>query len=503
MPMSPEYFFKKHRSRRPVRVADDDGWIARLTKIAPIMSGVGSLGSFINGVIAARQTAQFQKELISALQTIESQLDAIKNDLDAIYQELKDIETEIAGLGLNDKLTAIETWGMEMAALEPDDKEGAAHLATAMMDAKQGATNLLGCMLGLHNALVGQGIGKPLIQLLDAQGFLQVRARLVQGLHLLAFGCAFNTKEEYDYGVFLQQWAANFELEASMYFASGKDVIPMFGNTDPNYPPQVFSGGDCIVIYKTAQSELPNVAFTADGTGQVIPAYINTIGIFKLDDDPTLYAAYPSPWDEPLTAYVDMLNNVSTLDGDSDIAKQCWAGTEPDRYLMMILIQLGAFVRPERAKLVCGARFNPAQTFLGAVNGQIAWLSADDPTYLGSIHDGDNPGASLLTYDAAKVAVSAHPFSSLQSLGPAFWTVNWVSKGVITIAASQPATAPPAFLSLDGNGNWIIATSPVNLNVAAAAARIGPITNPFAMPPTPASISTAASAARTVLFHQL
>ena len=147
----------RYRRESAARIATvgtgDDDWISTLAKISPIVSGVGAFGSFINSVIAARQTAGFQAELISALQTIEADLEGIKADLDAILAELKNIETQIAGLGLNDKLTAIENWGAELAALDPTDTAGAAHLATAMLDASQGATNLLGCMIGLHDAL--------------------------------------------------------------------------------------------------------------------------------------------------------------------------------------------------------------------------------------------------------------------------------------------------------------------------------------------------------------
>jgi len=41
--------------------AGDDGWISTISKISPILSGVGTFGSFINSVVAARQTAEFQK----------------------------------------------------------------------------------------------------------------------------------------------------------------------------------------------------------------------------------------------------------------------------------------------------------------------------------------------------------------------------------------------------------------------------------------------------------
>jgi hypothetical protein len=486
---------------RAIVNAADDSWISTISKISPVLSGVGTFGSFINSVIAARQTAEFQKELISALQTIESDLEGIKQDLDAIYQELKNIETEIAGLGLNDKLTSIETWGLEMAALDPNDKAGAANLATAMMDASQGATNLLGCMIGLHNALVGQNIGKSLISLLDANGFMQIRARLVQGLHLLAFGCAFNTAEQYDYSVFLLQWAGNFEEEAALFFAANKDYIP-----NANIFHGTLSSGDTIALYQVAQSSLPNVALAVEGNGQTLFGYTGTLGCV-MDDEPHPFLGFPAI-QFPAQAYFDLINNQSTTDPNSPLARQCDPLDGPDQWLFAYLHVLEGMIQDnfaKRGKLLCGARFDPNQTFLGAVNGQLAWVGAtDQTTYLCSIHDGNSTAALLLAYDATKGTVSAVPFSQLQRLTPVLWVVAWVSKDVVTISASQAATAPPAFLALDASGNWTISSSPANLNVTAAKPTIGPIINPFKMPATTATVGSAAVArTRTALFHQL
>jgi hypothetical protein len=481
--------------------AGDDGWIATVSKISPILSGVGTFGSFINSVIAAQRTAEFQKQLISALQTIEADLEGIKSDLDAIYDELKKIQTQIAGLGLNDKLTAIETWGMELAALDPTDKTGAANLATAMMDASQGATNLLGCMVGLHNALVGQSIGTPLVNLLDAPGFLQVRARLVQGLHLLAFACAFNTAERYDYSVFLLQWAANFAQETQVYIAANKDYIPQataFPGTG------YVNSGDTIVIYQYAQSLLPNVALVVDGKGMTLMGYTGTLGLTQdVSMEPTL--SFPAT-DEFFEAFFDMVNNEVSNDPWSPLGRRCDPYDDPDQYMYVYTYALqgeSVFEFPKRAKLVCGARFDPNQTFLGAVNGQLSWVGAkDQSTYLCSIHDGDNPGAPLVVFDATKVAVSTQPVSTLQSLAPALWAIAWVSKDVVMVCTQQAAAAGPAYLALDDQGEWTISATPVNLNVSAAAPKIGAITNPFQMPPTTAAIGMA-SKTRTVLFHQM
>ena len=487
------------RHGTPAATPNDDGWVATLAKISPIMSGVGAFGSFINSVIAARQTAEFQRQLIAGLQAVETDLEGIKSDLDAIYQELKDIETEIAGLGLNDKLTSIETWGMEMAALDPDDKTGAANLATAMMDASQGATNLLGCMVGLHNAMVGENIGKPLMTLLDGSGILRIRGRLIQGLHLLAFGCAFNTKERYDYGVLLWQWAANLEQQTTMYFGSGKDGVP--------YPPEALVG-DGVALYTLSQTAVPNVCVTVDGTGDTMQLFTSTAASLPFLGD--LQVIFPlMPFGDAGTYFLDLLNNEWTQDENSPLGKACDPWEDANRWLIVGANPYGGLLDPPlltRVKFVCGARFDPAQTFLGSANGQMAWVgaAADQTTYLCSIHDGNATTAPLLVYDASKGSVSAVPFAQLRTLSPALWMVAWVSKDVVTIAASQPAGAPPAYLTLDDHGNWAISASPVDLTVAAAAAAITRLDHPFPMPPTPATItSTAPTRTKTALFHQL
>jgi hypothetical protein len=476
--------------------AADDDWMSTLSKIAPIVSGVGTFGSFINSVIAARQTAAFQAELISALQTIESDLEGIKSDLDAIYDELKKIETQIAGLGLNDKLTAIENWGAEMAALEPGDTAGAQNLATAMMDASQGASNLLGCMTGLHNALVGAGIGQPLINLLDPPGFLQIRGRLAQGLHLLAFGCAFNTQERYDYSVFLLQWAANFELQSQFYFASGKDAFPIGDDT-------AVPVGDTIVVTKYAQITLDNVAVAADGTGETLMGYTGPLG-WALDGN-QMVVVFPNAVPGSVAAF-DLVSNEASPFPDSPVYRRCNPFIDGNRYLWVFLKYFGGFLDEtwaSRGKLLSGARFDQNQTFLGAVNGQLNLLSAaDEAPYLCSIHDGENTGASLLAFDATRRTVSAVPRTQLKTLAQVLWAVSWVAKDVVTIAALQPDNAAAAYLALDG-GVWTISPSAVNLTVKAAAPILGKMVNPFTMPPTTATIGGAAGSNRTVLFHQL
>jgi hypothetical protein len=496
-----------------VNVAPDDGWMATLSKISPILGGVGTFGSFINSVISARGDAEAQKALIAALQTIQADLESIKNDLNAILETLKDIEIEIRGLELDDKLTSIETWGEEMGALKPDDEQGRKNLATAMMSASHGATNLLGCMIGLHNALVGISIGKPLITLLDAQGFLQIRARLIQGLQLLAFACAFNQAEEYDYGVFLHSWAANFQQELQNYLAAGKDRVPEIQPDPGREGETIAKRGDTVAVLCYAQPSLPNVALSVVGKAQTMLLYTGTLGYTaaRAPQWPALYS-FMEPTAPP-KGFVDVINDEVSTDPNSPLAKKCDPETYPNQYLKLLLNPLlnavtqGLFTA--KAMLVCGARFDPNQTFLGAVNGQLAWVEAaeDKNTYTCSIHDGDNTTAPLLTYDATKGSVTAQPFDKLTSLTPAVWTVTWVAKNAVTISAVQSESSPSSqtvYLSLDPGKNWIVTPSKTTLNVTAAPANGAFYRSPLQMPLTPASIqSTVTSTERTVLFHQL
>jgi hypothetical protein len=506
-PASYEEFLERAKSRANASAPGDDGWISKVSKIAPILSGVAGLGGLIGSIVAARQSAQFREQLISDLQAIQSELAGIKNDLDEIIQELQHIEADIKSLRLDAKLDSIETWGSELAALvyDPTDPSGAQRLAAGMIYPSQPDTNLLGCMVGLHNALVGESIGTPLTQLLDAPGFLRIRARLNQGLQLLAFACAFNTAEEYDYNVFLLQWAANFEQEAALYFALNKEFIPEPGSG--KYP---ILAGDCAVIYQYAQSTLPNVALTIDGTGKNMWAYTGTLGWEMLGPPlsfPNLVYLENSPNYPPQFACADMINNVVTTDPNSEVYRQAILMTDRNRYLVvsvMFGMDVYDYVHSNKVKLVCGARYDPAQTFLGAVNGQMAWVAeTGQTTYQCSIHDGNSTAAKLLSYDATQ-GVSAIKLAEATTLSEVLWVVTWVSKDVVTISASQAGTALPAYLSLDGSGGWTVAQSPINLNVKAADATIGlMLTNPFNMPPTPATIASPAGSSRTVLFHQL
>jgi hypothetical protein len=480
-------------------LGDLPDWISTVAKVSPILSGVAAFGGFISGVIAARQSAAFQQELMDALQAIQSDLAGIESELDQIYAELKNIETDIEGLGLNDKLTAIETWGQEMGALEPGDTTGAKNLATAMMDASQGATNLLGCMNGLHNAMVGEDIGTPLIHLVDAPSFLRLRARLAQGLQLLAFGCAFNTQETYDYGVFLLNWSANFDQQNRVYFSSGKDYVPL-----PDLFEVQLLGGDTVAVFQYAQTSLDNVALVVQGDHAEIPVYCGRLGWSIPSGYNSPMLGFPSG---PHTAYLDLANDESTTDPNSPLSHNCNPFADLNRWLwasLQVLSGLIMNVLAAKGKLVCAARVTPGQTFLGAVNGQLAWIAAaGQTTYTCGIHDGGSVSDSLLAYDASARTVSSIPFTGLASLAPALWVVSWVSQGVVSISPQGVPSSSPAYLTVDSSGNWAISSTASNLEVAAFSATSGSMGNPYLMAPTPATIRPSSGPTKTALFQQL
>lgn len=475
--------------RKNLNVGDDD-WIGTLSKLSPILSGVSAFGGLINSVISARQTAAFQAQLISTLQGIETTLEAIKSDLDAIYQELKNIEQDIEGLGLNDKLTAIEAWGSEMAALEPMDTQGAKNLATAMMDAAGGATNLIGCMTGLHNAMVGESIGTPLIKLIDPPSFLRLRARLVQGMHLLAFGTAFNTAELYDYSVFVMQWSVNFQQQLEIYLGTGKDTVGGF------LP--ALCGSDGVVMLKTARSILPNVSLIFEGTGETMVLHTDDLNYLSYGSQDIM--AFPQGGD----CYIDFLNNQFGAH-----YADTWGPPDETRWAYMDTLHLRGTVDTvvgARGSLVCGARYNPTQLFLGSVNGQMPWLevTGDRSSYMSSIHDGADTTAGLLGYDVKDGTVGTTAYSELQSLSPTLWLTSWVLPGFISIASHSSTDSNPIYLTIDAGGKWAIAPQMTSLAVKATAVPAKkPTLNPFEMTPSPVTLTGPTGGTRTALFHQL
>ena len=253
-------------------------WIGVLSEVSPILSGVASFGGFINSVVSARETAAFQQDLLSSLQSIQSTLNGIATDLSGIEATIQELATELQGLALSDKITSIENWGIYLAALPTDmtvpaNLQGAQNLAASMMDADNGATNLQGCMLGIHDAMVGGDLGSPLIAQLTPEAFFQLRGRLVQGLHLLAFATAFNPGEPFDYGTFLLTWSNNFQAQTQFYFEYNLEpMVPMASENaaDGNNYNQTVSDG--IVQYAYLQPNVPNVTLQVTlGDGAQFP----------------------------------------------------------------------------------------------------------------------------------------------------------------------------------------------------------------------------------------
>lgn len=480
----------------------DTGWLAIFGKVAPILGGVGAIGSLINSVFAAQQTAEFQEKLINELQAIEQTLQGIKNDLDAIYQELKNIEQDIEGLGLNDKLTAIDTWSMEMAALDPTDTHGARELATAMLEASAGETNLLACMVGIHNAMVGESIGTPLITLMDAPAFIRLRARLVRGLHLLAFATAMNTKEKYDYGVFLLEWATNFQQQTNMYLAADKDTM-VFNDGHYAGAPD-FGTCDNIVLYKYAQPQLDNVSIAL-----VRPNYNPLVfysgSVFSPVYNDTDILSVKEVLDQTI-AFFDLDNNEFTFDKTSPLAAECLKATDTSHYWLLYIAPITAAYGNliPQCTLMCTARIDETQTFLGAAAGQMHWLEAtgDNASLVSSIHDGTTTDASVVVYDMHSEISGVKAFTSLQSMSEALWTTTWIGKDKVTITLSANI-ADPVYLVIDSDGNWVTSMDSVTFDILECPDPVpGPIKNPLTMSPIPVVLRSAMGGQKSVLFRQ-
>ena len=497
-------FYEGRLTPNSLQLGDDDtGWLSIFGKVAPILGGIGAIGSFINSVIAAQQTAAFQEKLIDALQAIEQTLEGIKNDLDAIYQELKNIEQDIEGLGLNDKMTAIDTWSMEMAALDPTDTHGAQKLATAMLKASQGETNLLGCMIGIHNAMVGEYIGTPLITLMDAPSFIRLRARLVRGLHLLAFATAFNTEEKYEYGVFLLQWAKNFSQQTELYFAANKDVMLFTTNHSDNDPADV-SSCDCIALYKYAQPQLSNVSVVMIRPEfDPLPFYSGSLFCVIRNTGESFLSVHPD-WDYN-NVFFDLDNSEFTFDDKSQLAQDCINAQGSSRFWILGTAPFStSYVDQMRpCTLMCTARLDYTQTFLGAVAGQMHWLEAtgERSSLVSSIYDGTTTDSAIVTYDEDAKAASVKAFDALGSMSEALWTTAW-DAGAVTIVLSAN-TGDPIYLGIDAAGNWQVSAEQQAFGVVEFPAPIpGPMINPLDMPPTPVTLKSSMGGQKSVLFRQ-
>lgn len=484
---------------------EESDWLKTVAKVTPVLQGVGAVAALVMGIVKAQQEATFQAELLGTLKSIQTELTAIKEQLNKIYDQLKKIEQAIRGLELNEKLTAISSWTEMSLALDPKDTAGTARLAAAMLNPQPGASNLPSCMTGLHDALMGNNIGTPLMEMVGPVGFLRIRTRLMQGLHLLAFACACNREMKLDFGVYLLNWARNLAAQNRKYFEIFKDSIPK-----PDLGGLSLKTSDHVVVYDLTCPLQEGVELVFQGRQKRLPVFSGTLvsGLLEGEKETQLVFA-DAPEDR--FGFVDLEGDRSTIDYQEPWTKDCDPFRNPKRWCLTRVGGVVSGISPEtvaeRATLAAAARFHPAQTFLGAVDGQRAWLEAtgERSTYTCCIRDGAAKTSPLLRWSDDGKSVSSVSMDALTSLLPTLWTVSQISKDVIRIMRSSPAE-PAAYLTLEG-GAWAVTQNQQNssLRITVPDDEIRPMPlNPLTLPPVSARISRdGATGSKTVLFHRM
>ena len=509
----------------------------KFADIKKTFDGLKSAYTFIKGIFDSDTGPTFQTLLLEELQKIESELIAIKQDLDKIYEELKKIDKSIQGLDLNPKLTAIQSWGEALAALDPNDARGRVNLANEMWTGKFGSPSLPNSMDGIYNATIGVQIGgDALVDLLSIEGTLRIRARLLQGMHLLAFVCAFNDKEKLNFGVFLWQWSGKFRTLTQLMLKQKNKVHITESMAWAGLPLLVT---DTITLYDALQSEL-------DGVG----VYVKTdkednllLGSGKLTMGKPAAGSY-DPVREPMEkhvflakqpmvpqdkrgllgscAFVNLKTGEMSLDPNSKIANEFTPDPPFDRFLRVTL-SLGPYGEPantfsKRGKLSAAARTIPSQTFLGAAGGQLAWVEDGKP-YIGCLFDGRTTAGDLILFDPQTSKLTSASVDGLDEsfdITNALWRVTWAGvknrveispyrTDIAQIRSRADTKQEPLALTVNADGDWTLSpkgTSDSSVAIAVPFQTPERMDNPLEMTPSYATISKGGKG-RDGLFYAL
>lgn len=191
-----------------------------IDKVAPavsVLSGCMSIaGTIYSMVEGGSPSEEDQTKLLSAIGQVNQNLEKIEGELDDINKVLTDIDEQLKSAEEIKILTVIaniSTWSEDVCTLTPEaDKTS---YAKQILDASD-SSSIVSTMNRLHVVLTQHifSDNPELAGRITVPAYLYVRARLVQGLHLLGWACAYDT--DHDYGVFLKDWSQNFYDQMKM-----------------------------------------------------------------------------------------------------------------------------------------------------------------------------------------------------------------------------------------------------------------------------------------------
>ncbi len=462
-----------------------------------IFEGVSTFVEFINGIDETEKTEQFRKSVLDSLKKIESELQSIDNKLLSIITELRKIEKLLVGDKINPALTQINNWVIAIERLYADDHEGCVNLANDMITSEE----LSNHMAELHNALTGANDygGLPLIESMSLEGILMMRANLNQGIRLLFFMCAFNTKRKVDFGDYLWTWSKRFRTQLKMILEHKRFRL---------FQPEAWTGfpiyvADTLAIYEYGQPIVEGVSLYIDIAGKPKHMHSGTLEVRKDTIKDNNYNSIREPYQKKVRfsdtnsssypigndgqkgmhLFVDLISGEHTTDPNSVLAKQYSSSPPFDRWLK-VLLTLGPYgehpnALANRGMLCSDARENPKKTFLGAAAGQMAWVDEQTP-YVGFIFDVtkatsidldadpeklDNDITILILGDDKKTVerkplsqmLKSNTFSNTFNMINGLWKVSWslVKNRILIEPLSLSKNSEPIYLNKNSQG-WFL-----------------------------------------------
>lgn len=532
--------------------------MSAFNKVQPAISGVSgcaTIAGAVFSIIGSTQTTEFQnqlldyeKQLVGQLTQVNQHLASIEDELLDIKMELADILNEFKDIELMKDITNLETWLDVTNSVIPgvSDKESYERAALEILDAGS-ARSVVWSMNNIHNFLVHRVFSRKseLRGQITVSAFLYVRAKLVQGLYLLGFACAYARR---DYGYFLKEWSQKFYQQMKMLLdyseqASKWNLTVASYKTNWEYGLPLSAGPplmalDTIVLAPLLDPDPPVDLRVKDSTGQYTLVFKNMDESDKQwwhrnklsIEEGQCRLGFPDPafekardrdeaqgeWQQEIEQYLYgkagsgynlvhgysqatlslHFNNLFPIDSEEIVREAEKSGSVSARFLDVNgLVQRDVwigrlneqeFLDHEALALSFAHRRDDSIVYLGSSDGHPYWIEKgiEKADYF-YIYDGKEKD-KLLTFDLNSGTVTPKALSNLSSLTSALWRVHSMNEApLITI---EPISDPDHRLLLDKDHNWILfntrkATPLFYVYEVTVPTNPQPLANPYKMKP--------------------
>lgn len=195
--------------------------------LASLATGV--IGSIIGANAAenaATAQAKYRKAVLLQLTTLSTNLSAVKTELGSIETELTAIDEQlksIKGMKISTQLATIDSFYQDFQGLT-DNSTNASALKTLATEAFDPTTGVIKAMNNVNDMITSAifGPNSALQGEISISGYMYVKTKLLQGLHVLGYASCFSG---YDFGANLMTW--------SQIFANQMQIIIAYGEANP------------------------------------------------------------------------------------------------------------------------------------------------------------------------------------------------------------------------------------------------------------------------------